>query len=92
MILGDVAFPMKSWMCKPYGYVVLTEKKHYFNYRLIHAAMVSEGAFGKLKSRFRVLHRKCKSSTESVKAMGLATIVLHTIYLEMGDILPGAWI
>ena len=50
--------------------------------------MVSEGAFGKLKSRFRVLHRKCESSKESVKAMGLAAVVLHNICLEMGDILP----
>ena len=50
--------------------------------------MVSEGAFGRLKGRFRVLHRECESSKESVKAMGLAAVVLHNICLEMGDILP----
>ena len=50
--------------------------------------MVSEGAFGKLKSRFRVFHRKCESSKESVKAVGLTAVVLHNICLEMGDILP----
>ena len=88
MILGDGAFPMKPWMCKSFGDAVLTEKKRYFNYRLSHARMVSEGSFGKLKSRFRVLHRKCESSKESVKAMGLAAVVLHNICLEMGDILP----
>ena len=49
--------------------------------------MVSEGASGKLKSRFRVFHRKCKNSKESVKAVGLAA-VLHNICLEMGYILP----
>ena len=88
MILGDGAFPMKPWMCKSFGDAVLTEKKRYFNYRLSHARMVSEGSFGKLKSRFRVLHRKCESSKESVKAVGLAAVVLLNVCLEMGDILP----
>ena len=50
--------------------------------------MVSEGSFGKLKSRFRVLHKKCESSKESVKAVGLAAVVLLNVCLEMGDILP----
>ena len=50
--------------------------------------MASEGAFGKLKSRFRVLHRKCESSKEPVKAMDFVAVVLHNICLEMGDILP----
>ena len=50
--------------------------------------MVSEGASGKLKSRFRVFHRKCESSKESVKAVGLAAVVLLNVCLEMGDILP----
>ena len=50
--------------------------------------MVSEGSFGKLKSRFRVLHRKCESSKEFVKAMALAAVVLLNVCLEMEDILP----
>ena len=75
MILGDGAFQMKPWMCKPFGEAGLREKKCDFNYRLSHAYMVSEGAFGKLKSPFRLLHRKFESSKESVKAMCLAAQV-----------------
>ena len=37
MILGDGAFPMKPWMCKPHGDAVLFEEKRYFNYRLSRA-------------------------------------------------------
>ena len=49
--------------------------------------MVSEGAFEKLKSRFRILHKKCESSKDAVKSMGLAAVVLHNLCLEFGDML-----
>ena len=78
MILGDGAFQMKPWMCKPFGEAGLREKKCDFSCCLIHAYMVSEGAFDKLKSPVRLLHRKCKSSKESVKAMCLAAVVCIT--------------
>ena len=52
IILGDSAFPLKSWM-KPHGDTVLTPEKAYFNYRLSRAKMITEGTFGKLKGRFR---------------------------------------
>ena len=87
MILGNSAFPLKPWMCIPFGYVVLTEKKHYFNYHLSNARKVPGGAFGKLKSQVRVFHRKCKSSKESIKAMCLAAIVLKWEIFFLG-----AWI
>ena len=67
MILREGAFPMKPWMCELFDEAVLTEKKRYFIYLLRHARMVSVGAFGKLKSQFRVVHRKRESSKESVK-------------------------
>ena len=34
VILGDGAFPLRSWMVKPHGDAVLTQEKAYFNYRL----------------------------------------------------------
>ena len=34
LILGDSAFALKSWMMKPYGDAVLSEKNRYMNYRL----------------------------------------------------------
>ena len=86
LILGDGAFPMRSWLMKPYGDAVLPEKKRYFNYRLSQARMVSEGAFGKLKSRWRVLFRKCESHKENVKQMALACIVLHNICIAKNDV------
>ena len=87
MILGDGAFPLNPWICKPFGDAVLTGKICYFNYRFNHAHILSEGAFGKFKSQFRVFHRKCESSKESVKTTDLTAVVLHNICLEMEDTL-----
>ena len=47
IILGDGAFPMRSWLMQPYGDAILSEEKRYFNYRLSRARLVTEGAFGK---------------------------------------------
>ena len=47
--------------------------------------MVTEGAFGKLKGRWKVLSKKCESNPQR---FGLASIVLHNICIEMGDIIP----
>ena len=88
LILGDGAFPMRTWITKPYGDAVLSERKRYYNYRLSRARMVSEGAFGKLKGRWRILSKKCESHKETVKKMGLACVVLHNICIEQGDIIP----
>ena len=50
--------------------------------------MVTEGAFGQLKSRFRILHKKCESDKETVKTMALACAVLHNICMDRGDLIP----
>ena len=88
IILGDSAFPLQSWMMKPHGDAVLTQEKAYFNFCLRRAGMVTEGAFGKLKGRFRVLHRKCESNKETVKKMGLACVVLRNLCIDKGDFIP----
>ena len=65
VILGDGALPLRSWIMKPHRDAVLTPEKAYFNYRLSRARMTMEGAFGKLKGRFRVLFRKCLRKNET---------------------------
>lgn len=47
--------------------------------------MVTEGAYGQLKGRWRVLMRKCESPPETVHMTTLACIVLHNICIERGD-------
>ena len=88
VILGDDASPLRSWIMKLHGDAVLTPEKAYFNYRLSRARIITEGAFGKLKARFRVLFRNCESKKGTVKIMGLACVVFHNLCIDKEDIIP----
>ena len=49
VILGDPAYPLLSWLIKPYSGVGLSAKQQKFNTRLSRARVVVECAFGRLK-------------------------------------------
>ena len=63
------AFAVRTWIIKPYGHAILNEQKCYINYRLTRARMVTEGAFGKLKGRWKVLSKKCESNPQLSKGL-----------------------
>ena len=86
--MGDGAFLLRTRIMKPHGDAILPDDKRYFNYRHSRARLVTEGAFGRLKSKFRVLFRKCESHKETVKMYGLACVVLHNLCIELGDLVP----
>ena len=73
---------------KPYSNAFLSHDRKYFNYRLSRARIVTEGVFGRLKGRLRVLLRKCECAKATVKSMTLACIVLHNVCIALGDTLP----
>lgn len=85
LMVGDSAFPLRTWLMKPFTNSVLTAQQRYFNYRLSRARMVSEGAYGQLKGRWRVLLRKSESSRDVVRLITLACMVLHNICIMQGD-------
>ena len=85
--LGDSAFPLQTWLMKPYTDATLTEEQRYFNYRLSRAHMVTGGAYGQLKGRWCVLLRKCESSADQTKMVTLTCIVLHNMCIEFRDVM-----
>ena len=85
LIVGDSAFPLQTWLMKPYTNATLSPKQRYFNYRLSRARMVTEGAYGQLKGRWRVLLRKSESNKDLVRTVTFVCMVLHNICIDQGD-------
>ena len=85
LIVGDSAFPLQTWLMKPFTNAVLNPQQRYFNYRLSRARMVTEGAYGQLKGRWRVLLQKSESNRDQVRITTLACMVLHNICIMQGD-------
>ena len=55
--VADDAFPMKTWMMKPYSHQSQIAEELIFSYRLSRARRIVENAFGLLQSRLRVFIR-----------------------------------
>ncbi len=87
LIVGDSAFPFTINLMKPISRGILNERQRYYNYRLSRARMVTECAYGQLKSRWRVLYKKCECNKDTVKLFALASVVLHNICIDKGDAL-----
>ncbi|CAG8641187.1 8878_t:CDS:2 [Paraglomus occultum] len=100
-ILGDSTFPLMPWLLTPYKETAggrLTQAQKIYNKSLLSARMTVERAFGKLKSRWRILKQAmdvdnletavdiidvcCTISVLTVMTCGMA-IWKIIIYLEM---------
>ena len=82
MIVGDDAFPLKTYLMKPYPGQNISPDQRIFNYRLSRARRVSENAFGILASKFRVFAAPIISNPENIKKIIFASVALHN-YLRV---------
>jgi hypothetical protein len=105
-IVGDDAFPLRSYMVKPYPHRFLNHDERIFNYRCSRARRVVENAFGILAGRFRCLHTSLQVTPLNAKKITKACLVLHNIMRDRhpnlqnadldvegqdGHVIPGAW-
>ena len=92
VLLGDAAYPLSSWLIKPFGGANLNARKEHFNYRMSHGRMTVENTFGRLKSRFRILSKRNDCTIETIKLMTGACCVLHNICEIQGDQFDERWL
>lgn len=105
-IIADDAFPLRSWLMKPYSRRNMALEDRIFNYRLSRARRVVENAFGILGMRFAFLVTTLRQEPETVVQMVLAAICLHNLmrtrypgmqnrafdqYDANQHVVPGAW-
>ena len=105
-VVGDDAFPLRSWMMKPFSQRQMTDQQRIFNYRLSRARRVVENSFGILAHRWRCLLTTMQQDPIRVKVIVMAAMCLHNLMrlqhrsLQTGDLdqpvadgsfIPGAW-
>lgn len=87
LLAGDSAYPLTSWLVKPYlDRGRLTPEKRKFNLKLSALRCVVERAFGMLKGRWRIALKKVEQKTSTLKKTVIAACVLHNICIERGDL------
>lgn len=78
VILGDEAFPLKTYLMRPYPGKQLDDlSKRIYNYRVCRTRRVVEYCFGILTQKFRIYNRRIQAKPENVDFIILATCVLH---------------
>lgn len=104
--IADDAFPLRTWMMKPFSRRNLEADERIFNYRLSRARRVVENAFGILTTRFGCFLRTLQQEPRFVQKMVMAAVCLHNlmrirypggqnVQLDKEDddhnLVPGSW-
>lgn len=88
VIVGDEAFPLKTYLLRPYSrhHLGRDEAKKIFNYRLSRARRIVENAFGILAARWRVFRKPLEVQPQTVDKVVLAACCLHNMLCKESEI------
>lgn len=84
VIVADAAFPLKTYLLKPYPQRKLDAKKEIFNYRLSRARRIIENTFGIMSNRWRIFRRPLIALPKNAVRITKAACVLHN-FLQRAD-------
>lgn len=75
--IGDQAFPLKSYLMRPYPRKTSTDAMKTFNYRMSRARRSVECGFGMLASKFRLFVTRIECEPTKVEHIVKAACILH---------------
>lgn len=84
-LVGDSAYPLSTWLLKPYPETTNNLDEIEFNKELSRARVSVECAFGILKSRWRILQKRLDSRIDFATQCIVACCVLHNFCMDAGD-------
>jgi hypothetical protein len=105
-LVADDAFPLRTWMMKPFSQREMSTEEAVFNYRLSRARRIVENGFGILVHRWRCLLTTLQQQPETCQLIVKACLCMHNLMRvryaslqnldldredEMGNVIPGAW-
>ena len=73
--VGDDAFPLATFMMKPYPQKDLSRDKRMFNYRLSCARQISKNAFGIFANRWQAFRKSFLLKPEKVKVLTYSVLI-----------------
>lgn len=79
IITGDDAFPLKTYLLKPFPFRNQDHQRRVFSYRLSRARRTVESAFGILANRWRVLLNPIQLEPKKVETVVMACLILHNL-------------
>ena len=78
-IIGDDAFPLRTWLMKPFSRRHMPNDERLFNYRLSRARRIVENGFGILGNRYQFLLGTRRQQPDKLVTMVMAACCLHNL-------------
>ena len=79
-LIGDSAYPLQTWLMKPFpraAHSLLIMKQ--YNYRISRACIVVENTYGRLKGRWRRLMKRIAMHIDHIPNIVAAACILHNL-------------
>ena len=81
-LIGDEAYPLRTFLMRPFPRTVLTDERREFNRRISRARQCIECAFGILTAKWRCLKTELELSPAKVDNVVKACCILHNLIID----------